>query len=100
MALTSLSPPPPLTASLAILTPPSSTALPGSLLIEELGLPLDKVSTLLDFAEKLVDCLHRAYPQAKSKLQKLLTALEKSSVRVEPSPREKRRCTSHQKRAS
>jgi len=59
----------------------------AELLIQEMDLPPDKASMLLDFAEKLVDCLHRAYPQAETKLQRLLTALENSSVEVELSPR-------------
>jgi hypothetical protein len=59
----------------------------AELLIRELDLPQAKASMLLDFAEKAVECLDKAHPQAKSKLRRLLAALEKNSVKVEPSPR-------------
>jgi hypothetical protein len=59
----------------------------AELLIRELDLPSAKALMLLDFAEKLVDCLYRAYPQAKTRLERLLIALERTSVKVEPSPR-------------
>jgi PHD/YefM family antitoxin component YafN of YafNO toxin-antitoxin module len=59
----------------------------AELLIEELDLPSAKASMLLDFAEKLVDCLDEAYPQAEAKLRKLLTALENNRVKVALSPR-------------
>jgi hypothetical protein len=62
----------------------------AELLIEELGLPQAKASMLLDFAEKLVECLDEAYAQAEAKLRRLLAALEKGSVRVKPSPRRKK----------
>ncbi|MCC6005647.1 MAG: hypothetical protein LM590_15015 [Thermofilum sp.] len=58
----------------------------AELVIRELDLPQAKASMLLDFAEKAVECLDKAHPQAESKLQKLLAALEKNSVKVEPSP--------------
>ena len=47
----------------------------AELLIEELDLLSTKASMLLDFAEKIIECLDKAYPQAETKLQKLLTAL-------------------------
>jgi hypothetical protein len=59
-------------------------------IIDEFDLPSEKAYLLLDFAEKLVDCLYRAYPQAETKLQKLLTALENSKVKVELGPRAKK----------
>jgi hypothetical protein len=62
----------------------------AELLIRELDLPSTKALMLLDFAEKAVERLDEAYPQAEAKLQKLLTALERNSVKVELSPRGKK----------
>jgi hypothetical protein len=59
----------------------------AELLIEELGLPQAKASMLLDFAEKLAECLDKARPQAETRLQRLLTAIENNRVEVELSPR-------------
>jgi hypothetical protein len=59
-------------------------------MIDVFDLPSEKAYLLLDYAEKLVDCLYRAYPQAETKLQKLLTALENSKVKVELGPRAKK----------
>uniref|UniRef100_A0A7C1CEU0 Uncharacterized protein n=1 Tax=Thermofilum adornatum TaxID=1365176 RepID=A0A7C1CEU0_9CREN len=56
-------------------------------IIDAFDLTSEKAYLLLDFAEKLVDCLYRAYPQSEAKLQKLLTALENSNVKVELSQR-------------
>jgi len=59
----------------------------AELLIRELDLPSAKALMLLDFAEKLVDCLYRAYPQSESKLRRLPAALERDRVRVKRSGR-------------
>jgi hypothetical protein len=56
-------------------------------IIDAFDLTSEKAYLLLDFAEKLVDCLYRAYPQSEAKLQKLLTALENNNVKVELSQR-------------
>ena len=59
-------------------------------IIDEFDLPSEKAYLLLDYAEKLVDCLYRAYPQAETKLQKLQIALESNNVKVELGPRAKK----------
>jgi hypothetical protein len=59
-------------------------------IIDAFDLPSEKSSLLLDYAEKLVDCLYRAYPQAESKLRKLWIALNNSGVKVEMSSKGKK----------
>ncbi|MEM0234957.1 hypothetical protein [Thermofilum sp.] len=59
-------------------------------LIHGLGLPADKADTLRGFTETLASLLDMAYPQAETKLQKLLKALENSNVKVELGPRAKK----------
>ena len=59
----------------------------AELIVRELDLPSMKASMLLDFAEKAIECLDKAYAQAEAKLRKLLTAIENNSVEVAPSPR-------------
>jgi len=59
-------------------------------IIDVFDLPADKADMLRDFAEKAVNLLDKAYPQAEAKLQKLLKALENSNVKVELSPRGKK----------
>jgi hypothetical protein len=59
-------------------------------LIHGLGLPADKADMLRDFTETLASLLDMAYPQAETKLQKLLKALENSNVKVELGPRAKK----------
>jgi len=56
-------------------------------IIAHFDLGASEASKLQDLAEKITTCLDEAYEQAEAKLQKLLTALEKNSVQVEPSPR-------------
>jgi len=55
-------------------------------IVDIFDLPLDKADTLRDFAEKAVNLLDKAYPQAETKLQKLLKALESNNVKVELGP--------------
>jgi len=59
-------------------------------LIHGLDLPADKADMLRDFTETLASLLDMAYPQAETKLQKLLKALESNSVKVELGPRAKK----------
>jgi hypothetical protein len=59
-------------------------------IVDVFDLPADKANMLRDFAEKAVNLLDKAYPQAETKLQKLLRALENSNVKVELGPRAKK----------
>jgi hypothetical protein len=59
-------------------------------IIDVFDLPADEADILRDFAEKAVNLLDKAYPQAEAKLQKLLKALESNNVKVELGPRAKK----------
>jgi len=59
-------------------------------IINEFGLPSEKADALRGFTETLASLLDMAYPQAETKLQKLLKALESNSVKVELGPRAKK----------
>jgi hypothetical protein len=59
-------------------------------IIDAFDLPADKTDMLRDFTETLASLLDRAYPQAETKLQKLLKALESNNVKVELGPRAKK----------
>jgi hypothetical protein len=59
-------------------------------IIHGLDLPADKANMLRDFAEKAINLLDKAYPQAETKLQKLQKALESNNVKVELGPRAKK----------
>jgi len=62
----------------------------AELLIRDSTCHRTKPGMLRDFAEKAVNLLDKAYPQAEAKLQKLLKALESNSVKVELGPRAKK----------
>ncbi len=47
-------------------------------------LPREQEYLLLDFTEKLIMCLYRAYPQAEAKLKKLWIALDNNTVTIRP----------------